>query len=343
MSSVAAYAADTPASTGSQSSATATTNTNPLLTLLTEMNKASKQLSYQLSYVVMNRNSIEPMQYSHAVENDVQIAHLVYLSGPMREVIRRGGEVSYIDSSSEPFTIRANYMVAPIIPLLNSNIGELSKYYDFIPLGKAREAGATCQVLRIVSKDGMRYSYILWVDEKTKLPLRADLLDRGGDILEQFRTISFATGSSVTKAMSPLQNVQLPQVLSLPQGNLKQTYWKVTWIPNGFKPEELNRYKLSGTDQTVESQLYSDGLFDFSVYVSDRDNQSLKSQLVRQGRRTLQIFASGKNEIAVIGDIPPETAQRIAQSVKFAAVPPQALNDTTDGVDNGVSVESSTQ
>lgn len=328
-SSVAAYAAET----------------TSVQALLNEMNKASQQLNYQLSYIVINRNTIEPLQYSHAVENNVQLAHLVYLSGPMREIIRRGGEVSYIDSSSEPFTIRANYMVAPTIPLLNSNIKQLSQYYDFVPLGKAREAGATCQVIRVVSKDGMRYSYVLWVDEKTKLPLRADLVDRDGDILEQFRTIALAVGDGISKSLSKLQDVQLPQVLSLPQGNLKHSYWKVTWVPNGFKPEELNRYKLSGTEQMVESQLYSDGLFDFSVYVSDRNDQSLKSQLVRQGRRTLQIYASGKNEVAVIGDIPPETALRIARSVTFTPLKAKKVADSTstNAVESGSATESSPQ
>lgn len=64
--------------------------------------------------------------------------------------------------------------------------------------------------------------------------------------------------------------------------------------------------------------MFSDGLFSFSVYISDRDEHSLKGQLVRQGRRTLHSLVSGGNEISVVGDIPPATAQRIAQSVKFA-------------------------
>lgn len=67
----------------------------------------------------------------------------------------------------------------------------------------------------------------------------------------------------------------------------------------------------------VESQLYSDGLFNFSVYVANKDEHSLKGQLVRQGRRTLHSFVNGDYEISVVGDIPPATAQRIAQSVTF--------------------------
>jgi sigma-E factor negative regulatory protein RseB len=54
------------------------------------------------------------------------------------------------------------------------------------------------------------------------------------------------------------------------------------------------------------------------VYVSVRDDHSLKGQLVRQGRRTLHSVINGDNEISVVGDIPPATAQRIAQSITFS-------------------------
>lgn len=287
--------------------------------LLHQMNEASQHLNYELSYILIKKNSIEPLLYRHALEETQQLAHLVYLSGPVREVIRRGDEISYIEPGVEPFTIESGNMVAPTIPLLNSNIDDISKFYDFVKVGRAREAGAACQVLRVVPKDGLRYSYVLWVDEQSKLPLRADLIDRDGEVLEQYRTIAYSVNDKIAQLLSGLNQVKLPQVLSLPKGPVKQTYWKVGWIPEGFEPKELNRYRMAITDRMVESQMYSDGLFSFSVYVSDSDNHSLRGQLVRQGRRTLHSLVSGKNEVSVVGDIPPSTAQRIAQSVTFSA------------------------
>ena len=291
----------------------------PAEALLHQMNEASQHLNYELSYILIKKNSIEPLLYRHALEETQQLAHLVYLSGPVREVIRRGDEISYIEPGVEPFTIESGNMVAPTIPLLNSDIDDISKFYDFVKVGRAREAGAACQVLRVVPKDGLRYSYVLWVDEQSKLPLRADLIDRDGEVLEQYRTIAYSVNDKIAQLLSGLNQVKLPQVLSLPKGPVKQTYWKVGWIPEGFEPKELNRYRMAITDRMVESQMYSDGLFSFSVYVSDSDNHSLRGQLVRQGRRTLHSLVSGKNEVSVVGDIPPSTAQRIAQSVTFSA------------------------
>jgi sigma-E factor negative regulatory protein RseB len=279
------------------------------------MNEASQHLNYELSYILIKKNSIEPLLYRHARLDDKQLAHLVYLSGPVREVIRRDGEVSYIEPGVEPFTIDSASMVAPTIPLLNTDIDNLSEFYDFIQVGRAREAGAACQVLRVVPKDGLRYSYVLWVDEKSKLPLRADLIDRDGEVLEQYRTIAYSVNDQISTILSRLNDVKLPEVLSLPKGQVKQSFWSVNWIPTGFEPKELNRYRMVNTDRMVESQMYSDGLFNFSVYVADSDNLSLKGQLVRQGRRTLHSLVKGNLEISVIGDVPPATAKRIAQSV----------------------------
>ncbi|MDF2154116.1 sigma-E factor regulatory protein RseB [Vibrio sp. CAU 1672] len=289
----------------------------PAEALLHQMSEASQNLSYEISYILIKTNSIEPLLYRHATHDEEQYAHLVYLSGPVREVIRRGREISYIETGAEPFTIESGKMVAPIMPMLNTNIDELNLYYDYVQVGRAREAGVATQVLRIVPKDGLRYSYVLWIDEQSKLPLRADLLDRDGEMLEQYRAISYTVNPKIAELMSGLQNVQLPAVLTMPKGELSKSNWRVGWIPEGFEPNELNRYRMAVTDQMVESQLYSDGLFDFSVYVANKDQHSLKGQLVRQGRRTLHSFVRGEYEISVVGDIPPATAQRIAQSVTF--------------------------
>ncbi|MFV0574988.1 MAG: sigma-E factor regulatory protein RseB [Vibrio sp.] len=297
--------------------------------LLHKMSEASQTLNYELSYILVRKNSIEPLLYRHAVENDQKLAHLMYLSGPIREVIRRGDEVSYIEPGIDPFSIRSGNMVAPLIPLINSDISQLSQLYDFVKIGRSREAGAACQVVRVVPKDGQRYSYIVWIDERSNLPLRADLVERNGEILEQYRTVSYAVDDHIASMMEGLENAKLPAVLSLPKPQDTKTDWKVTWVPNGFEPNELNRYRMSVTGTVVESQLYSDGLFNFSIYVSEETKRADSKALVyRQGRRTLQTFVKDSKEISVIGDIPPSTAKRIAESVTFTNI---SNDSTTNG------------
>jgi sigma-E factor negative regulatory protein RseB len=288
--------------------------------LLHQMNQASAQLNYELSYILIKKSSIEPLLYRHAKTDAQSYAHLVFLSGPVREVIRRGSAVSYIEPGIEPFSIDSGSMVAPLVPMLESDIGQLKEYYDFVKMGRAREAGSAAQVVRVVPKDGMRYSYVMWLDEKTSLPLRADLVDRDGEVLEQYRVVSHTVNDKIAEALSSLDQVRLPEVLSLPDQTVGPTGWRVDWIPQGFTSRSPSRYKMLMTKKTVESQMYSDGLFSFSVYVSARDELSPKGQLVRQGSRTLHSLVKQDKEITVVGDIPPSTAKRIAQSVQFSPV-----------------------
>ncbi|MBD1572401.1 sigma-E factor regulatory protein RseB [Vibrio sp. S17_S38] len=297
--------------------------------LLHQMSEASQTLNYEMSYILIKKNSIEPLLYRHSVGDNKQLAHLVYLSGPVREVIRRADEISYIEPGIEPFTIRSGSMVAPLIPMINSNITELSRLYDFVKIGRSREAGSACQVIRVVPKDGQRYSYVVWVDERSKLPLRADLIERNGEVLEQYRTVSYAVSDHIATILEKLNRVKLPDVLSIPKPQSADADWKVSWVPDGFKANDLNRYRMPITDSIVESQLFSDGLFNFSVYVSELNSPDSRTQIYRQGRRTLQTFVKDNKEISVIGDIPPETAKRIANSIVFKLATDTATNKGT--------------
>jgi sigma-E factor negative regulatory protein RseB len=81
--------------------------------------------------------------------------------------------------------------------------------------------------------------------------------------------------------------------------------------------KEIQSHSLLGSNRLVESQIYSDGLFQFSIYVAPQDELTLKRQMVRQGRRTLHSAVVDQYEVIVVGDIPPSTAQRILQSVTF--------------------------
>ena len=44
--------------------------------LLHKMSDASKTLNYELSYILIKKNSIEPLLYRHAIENEQNLAHL---------------------------------------------------------------------------------------------------------------------------------------------------------------------------------------------------------------------------------------------------------------------------
>ncbi|MDP9569205.1 UNVERIFIED_ORG: sigma-E factor negative regulatory protein RseB [Kosakonia oryzae] len=287
--------------------------------LLQQMNVASQSLNYELSFISINKQGVESLRYRHVRLNDQPLAQLLQMDGPRREVVQRGSEISYFEPGLEPFTLNGNYIVDSLPSLVYTDFKRLSPYYDFISVGRTRIADRLCEVIRVVARDGTRYSYIVWMDEETHLPMRVDLLDRDGETLEQFRVIAFSVNGQVASNMQTLAKASLPPLLSLPVGDNVDFNWMPSWVPQGFEQVASSRRKLPTLEMPVESRLYSDGLFSFSVNISPA-NQNSSEQLLRTGRRTVMTTVRDNAEITVVGELPPQTAKRIADSLKFKAV-----------------------
>ena len=173
-------------------------------------------------------------------------------------------------------------------------------------------------MIRVVARDGTRYSYIVWIDAETKLPMRVDLLDRDGETLEQFRVISFSVNNQVGNSMQNLAKASLPPLLSVPAGDSVNFNWVPAWIPQGFSEVSSSRRQLPTIETPVESRLYSDGLFSFSVNIN-RATANSTEQILRTGRRTVSTTVRDNAEITIVGELPPQTAKRISDSIKFRA------------------------
>lgn len=289
--------------------------------ILQQMSSASRSLNYELAYISISKQGIESLRYRHAVIDKQPLGQLLHMDGPRREVLQRGGGISYFEPGLEPFTLSGDHIVDVLPSIVYADFTYLAKYYDFISVGQTRIADRSSEVFRVVARDGSRYSYVIWMDADTKLPLRVDLLDRDGETLEQYRVISFVVGEQVKKVMQGLLKANLPPLLSLPAAENIQLSWNTGWLPAGVNEVARSRRKLPNVEEPVESRLYSDGLFSFSVNVT-RSGSSTGQQFYRQGRRTIQTEVRNGNEITVVGELPPSTVKRIADSISFKVLPP---------------------
>ncbi|QKN80852.1 sigma-E factor regulatory protein RseB [Scandinavium goeteborgense] len=288
--------------------------------LLQQMNLASQSLNYELSFVSINKQGVESLRYRHARLNNQALAQLLQMDGPRREVVQRGNEISYFEPGLDPFTLNGDFIVDSLPSLVYTDFKRLAPYYDFISVGRTRIADRLCEVIRVVARDGTRYSYIVWLDSETKLPMRVDLLDRDGETLEQFRVVAFNVSEQVSSNMQTLSTASLPPLLSVPVGDKVKFNWLPSWLPQGFVEVAGSRRTLPTIDTPVESRLYSDGLFSFSVNVNHA-NANSSEQVLRTGRRTVSTSVRDSSEITIVGELPPQTAKRVADSIKFKAAP----------------------
>lgn len=286
--------------------------------LLQQMEQASQSLNYELAYINVSRLGIESLRFRHAVLDNKVYAQLLQMDGPRREIIQRGSGISYFEPGLEPFTLAGEHIVDSLPSLVFADFQKLSSIYDFVPVGRTRIADQMCEVIRIVARDGTRYSYIVWLDSETKLPLRVDLLDHDGETLEQYRVVSFAVDEGIRKMMQSLETANLPPSLSVPASDKVTFNWKAGWLPTGMREVSQSRRQIPSLNKPVESRLYSDGLFSFSINVSMADKTST-NQLLRTGRRTVETVIRDNAEITVVGELPPSTARRIADGITLGA------------------------
>ena len=285
------------------------------IAMLQDMSSASQSLNYELSYINVNKQGIDSLRYRHAILDKKTLAQLLRMDGPRTEIIQRGDEISYFEPGFDSFTLSGEHIVDALPSVVFPDFEKLSKHYNYIALGRARVADRPCQVIRVVARDSTRYSYIIWMDETTKLPMRIDLLDRDGETLEQFRVISFAVGEPIQEILRGVLKLSLPPLLALPAKNKVDFAWAPRWLPEGVTEVSRSRRTLPNMDTPTESRLYSDGLFSFSVNVNPAGKDAPSEQSLRQGRRTVHTEARNNVEITVVGELPPSTAKRIADSI----------------------------
>lgn len=283
---------------------------------LDKMTQALDNLNYEIAFVQTTPTNMDSFRYRHIKQDNKTYAQLVTLDGHQQEIIQRDNLVSYFQPNAQAFTLNSGNIVDAMPAVVRANFDKLSSHYDFVKLGKDRVAGRFVDTIRIVPKDDFRYQYLVFVDEENGLLLRGDMLDREGKLLDQFRVVTLYIDDRLRGLTDYINKVSMPPLLK--ESKNKQTSnitWSAGWLPRGFS---LRRYTQEVLEnEIIDSALYSDGLFTFTLFVSNVGSNDLPENTWKQGAYTIYSEVIGGKEITFIGQLPISTAKRIVQEVKF--------------------------
>lgn len=283
---------------------------------LEKMANAVNNLNYEIAFVQTSPSNMDSFRYRHIKRDNKTYAQLVTLDGEQQEIIQRDNLVSYFQPDSRAFTLNSGNIVDALPAVIRSNFDKLAENYDFITLGKNRVAGRFVDTIRIVPKDDFRYQYLVFVDEENGLLLRGDMLDRDGKLLDQFRVVTLYIDDRLKGLTDYLNKVSTPPLLNESQNAVSSLNWTPSWLPQGFEVVRQSQDLFDG--EIIDSALFSDGLFTFTLYVTKAENQQTnQDQTWKQGEYTLYSEVIGDKEITFIGQLPIATAKRIVQEVKF--------------------------
>ncbi|MGR8949316.1 MAG: MucB/RseB C-terminal domain-containing protein [Gammaproteobacteria bacterium] len=292
--------------------------------LIKRMVAAASALNYQGVFVYQRGNQLDSMRILHRLNGDTEIERLISLSGPAREVIRRGDEVKCL------FPDDKEVMVEKIQPKdfftfgLNTSVAEISKHYRLKISGTPRIAGREAIAISIVPEDSDRYAYQLAVDSESGLLLQSAVYDRKSRVLEQVQFAEIHIGGDI-----PMSDFE-PQVsgegytwhTSGASQNQQKTIrsgnrWVARWLPSGFRMRNEMTQRFADVESPVSHLVYTDGVAMVSIFVEEQAQRPAPDEkdFSTLGAVNAMSVKLDQNLITVVGELPLPTLQRIAASV----------------------------
>jgi len=295
--------------------------------LLKQMAEANRQLSYQGIFSYEHGGALKTVKVFHSVRDGQEFERIIHLNGPEREVVRRGNNLNCQrlgDAILRGESLKGSSLRGAPSGLSELSRGYLESHYSLYMKGEDRVAGRDITVVHVVPKDEFRYGYVLGIDKETGLLLQSMLIGSKKRVLERFQFVDVTIGTLVDDmALEPTnQDHHLASLDASPCLNEKgilpvnsKRHWKVTWLPPGFA---LSGYHIS-PETKRETLVFTDGLTVFSVFVDPDEVIKVPDMQAERGATVafLSRIRNGNEEhvICVVGEIPIETAKKVAQSL----------------------------
>ena len=288
---------------------------------LERMGESMRDRDYQGTFIYVRGDDVETIHLTHAQVDGVLKERLVAVSGPPREILRSGDQVSRSVSEAE---VSAPLMIptGAVFPEFSLDMLDRARdRYVFELAGEGRIAGHEAQKISITPRDGYRYGYELWLERQSALLLRWVLYDGNRRALAKLMFTDLATGEAVDKTRLQAEGDSRLVAVAVPAPTLDSTDGARELVngmnlPTGFELAAHSRDPEQPGDRHL---VFSDGLASVSVYLDQSDLDRLPDGLVRMGTTNAWSKRNAKQRVTVMGEVPPATLKRFG--IAFLRLP----------------------
>ena len=294
------------------------------LNWLTGMRQAIGQSSYKGVVAYLKDKEVQSFQIFHSTMDGVERERLVSMNSPLREVVRSSDKVTCYYPDTKTAFVENKPSKRSMLLELPEDMAGLAKYYQLSLLGQEYVARRLSQMVSIQPRDDFRYARRLWVDMDSKLPLKFELLDGQGQVIEQmvFTSLEVAPAIPAHDLEASTQvdtlNWQVGQREVLPPSSLN---WTLENVPEGFRMISYTRLKRAGVEQPVEHLLLSDGFSSVSIYIAENKGEAVKVHPSRIGAINAHSRKIGGYLVTVMGEVPFKTVHVIARGIRHQETP----------------------
>jgi len=290
---------------------------------LARTDQALSKLNYEGVFVHEHGSDTETLRVIHRVATDGVSERLLSMDGSGREFIRRGTQLTcYLPDKQTVLVERSNEGGLLLASLPRLDVGSAAQY-DITELARTRASGRVVRVIAITPTDELRYGYRVWVDEASGMPLKTQLRNRSGEILEQLVFTDLRLPSHIPDAeLQPSVDARnfrwVHQDADNLTGGALSVSWQAATLPPGFHMTASARQMLPGGP--VEHLVFSDGMASVSVFIEvGRDpNASSHDDAATLGTSSAYATMVQGYRVTAVGEVPPDTVRAIAQAIRTA-------------------------
>jgi len=305
---------------------------------LERMNHALTTRNYDGTFSHWHGGKVEMLRIIHRVQDGAVAERLVSLDGSGREFIRSGSDLAcYLPDKKTVLVERrpADESLLGGFPAVNP---QTASFYDIREVARTRLNRRDTHLITVTPRDEFRYGYRLWIDETTGMPLKTQLCDGRGRVIEQIVFASLTLSARIpdsafkpevsTEGFRWLRNESAPAKEAPENASL---VWNALKLPPGFKMAARSAQVMPGSTDPVSHLVFSDGMASVSVFVEvetktqeSTDGQTVTEESARLGSSSVYSTFMGGRKVTAVGEVPPATVRSIASS--FSSQGPAPVN-----------------
>jgi sigma-E factor negative regulatory protein RseB len=303
---------------------------------LERMNQALATRNYDGTFFHLSEGRIETMRIVHRMRGGLVTERLQSLDGSGREFVRNNDELTCYLPDQHTVLVEPQQDRGPFLGSLPKFGASVNDFYRIEALPATRILGRPARVIAVNPKDQYRFGYRLWLDEKTAMPLKTQLCDSHGQVIEQIFFARLDMPENIPDSdLSP--TVRTEGMRWVRQGASADTPapalggYRASELPPGFRLTVSGAQTLGDAQVPASHLVYSDGLATVSVFVEAPAESSTVASaaatppadppmqgLARVGSGFAFSTVVQGHQVTAVGEVPAQTVEFIAHSVKFS-------------------------
>jgi len=306
---------------------------------LEKMNQALATRNYDGTFFHLTEGRVETMRIVHRVKAGSVTERLQSLDGSGREFVRSNGELTCYLPDQHTVLVQPRPDHGPFLGSLPQFGSDVDQFYLIEALPATQILGRTARVIAVHPKDQFRFGYRLWLDGTSAMPLKTQLCDSRGQVIEQILFAHLDMPETIADAdLTPAVNTEGMRWVR--QGPARESAastlaeYRASELPPGFRLKVSGVQTLGGDSAPAAHLVYSDGLATVSVFVEAEapprsDAEQTPGAPAAPPMEGLARVGSGfafstmvqGHQVTAVGEVPAQTVEFIAHSVKSFDAP----------------------